>query len=151
MKRFKFTLRSVSILRTHKEMRAREALAGAIGALAEAQGRLESVQAGLAEMAAIKSASRLGRFRADEEVNFFRAYVLESAKERESRKQVAAAAAEAETRRNACMEANRELKAVERLEAKQIEQHRAEVFRAEQAEFDEMSGRRAACKEPLFT
>lgn len=149
MKKFTFPLRSVAILRRHRESVAREALAAAARTCTALEVRLNAARMCLQEMEQLRSAERSGCFRPADDVAFFHAYRVEWASEGELRKQLAAAIAAAEQRRDACVEANREVKAIERLEATAVAAHRAEASRSEQAEFDEHAGRRAARRKPF--
>ncbi len=144
MGRFRFTLKSVAVVRAHKELLAREALAAAKRARSEAESRLNAATLRLVEMETLRSAGRAGRFRPADEVAFLLAYRGECAAEAELRKRMAAAESEAEARRSACVEANREVKVMDRLEASALSAHRTAAFRAEQAEFDEIAGRRSS-------
>jgi flagellar export protein FliJ len=144
MGKFRFTLRSVAVVRAHKELLAREALAAAASARAAAAERLNAARRRLAEMEQLRSAGRSGRFRPADEISFFRAYRSECAGEAELRRQLVLATTETEARRTACVEANREVKAMDRLEATAFSAHRTALFRAEQAEFDEIAGIRSS-------
>jgi|HubBroStandDraft_1064217.scaffolds.fasta_scaffold117425_3 flagellar export protein FliJ len=144
MKRFQFTLKSVATVRAHREMLAREALASAARARAAAGARLAESALRLSEMERARTEGRSGRFRPADDVAFFHAYRRERSIESECSRQVEMASAEVETRRAACIEANRALKAIERFEAAALDAHRTAAFRAEQAEFDELAGRRSA-------
>jgi hypothetical protein len=143
MRSFRFTLRSVAVVRAHKELIAREALAAATRARAEAEARLGAATLRLVEMEKLRCAERTGRFRPSDEVAFFLAYRRECATEAELRKQMAAAVSETEARRTACVEANRQVKIMDRLEASARLAHRTAAYRAEQAEYDEIAGRRS--------
>ncbi len=149
MKRFTFPLRSVAILRHHREHMAREALAAAARSCTALEVRLNAAKMCLQEMEQLRSAERSGCFRPADDISFFHAYRVEWASEGELRKQLAAAFAEADQLRDACVEANREVKAIERLEAAAVAAHRAEGSRTEMAEFDEHAGRRAARRKPF--
>ena len=63
MGRFRFTLKSVAVVRAHKELLAREALAAAKRARSEAESRLNAATLRLVEMETLRSAGRAGRFR----------------------------------------------------------------------------------------
>jgi hypothetical protein len=95
-------------------------------------------------MERLRAAGHSGRFRPADEVAFFLAYRSECAVEADLRKEMAAAVSEAEARRSACVEANRDVKAMDRLEAAAFSSHRNATFRAEQAEFDEIASRQSA-------
>jgi len=149
VKKYKFPLKSVAILRAHRELVAREALAAAGRVCTALEMRLNAARMCLNEMEQLRSAARSGCFRPADDVAFFHAYRAQWASEGDLQKQLAAAAAEADARRDACVEANREVKAIERLESTAVAAHRAAGFRAEQAEFDEHSGRRASRRRVL--
>ena len=144
MGRFRFTLKSVAVVRAHRELLAQEALAAAKRACAETESRLNAATVRLVEMEKLRSAGRAGRFRPADEIAFFLAYRGECAAEADLRKQMAAAVSATEARRTACVEANREVKVMDRLEASALLAHRTAAFRAEQAEFDEIAGRRSS-------
>jgi len=151
MKRYRFPLRSVAILRAHRELVAREALAAAVRTCTALEVRLNATQRRLTEMEQLRAACRSGHFRPADEVSFHYAYRLECASEAELLRQKGVAAAEAELRRIACVEANREVKAIERLEAAAIAAHRYDAFRAEQNEFDEIAGRRTSRRRAILS
>jgi flagellar export protein FliJ len=149
MKKFVFSLKSVAILRAHREHAAREALAAANRVCTALELRLNAARMCLNEMEQLRSAGRSGCFRPADDVAFFHAYRLQWAAESDLRKQLTAAVAQADKRRDACVEANREVKAIDRLEATALAAHRAHAGRVEQAEFDEHAGRRAARRKPI--
>jgi flagellar export protein FliJ len=149
MKKFTFPLRSVATLRAHREHAAREALAAALRVCTDLEVRLAAARMCLNEMEQLRSAGRSGCFRPADDVAFFHAYRLQWASEEELRKQFAASVAHADKRRDACVEANREVKAIQRLESTALSAHRAGLGRAEQAEYDEHAGRRAARRKPF--
>ena len=144
MKKFHFPLRSVATVRSHREMLAKEALAAAVQARVAAGARLAESRLRLSDMERMRTSARLGRFRPADEVAFAHSYRRERLIEGECVRQVDLASSEVEVRRIACIEANRALKAIERFEAVALGAHRSSAFRAEQAEFDELAGRRAA-------
>jgi len=149
MKKYTFPLRSVAILRAHREHVAREALAAANRVRSALEVSLNAARMCLNEMEQLRSAGRSGCFRPADDIAFFLAYRQQWATESDLCQQLSAATAQADRRRDACIEANREVKAIERLEATAIAAHRAAVGRAEQAEFDEHAGRRAARRKPF--
>lgn len=149
--KFRFSLRSVATLRAHKELAAREALAAAIRECAAVETRLDAAILRLAEMEKWRTAGRASHFRPADEVSFLHAYRSERTCESEIRKQLAAAVSSVEARRVACVEANREVKAIERLESAARSAHVTASLRAEQIEIDEMAGRRSADLMPTQT
>jgi len=144
MKRFHFSLRPVAIMRAHRELCAREALAAAILACRRTEERLAATRGRLADLETIIRNSRRGSFRPADGAAFGQAFRREWTAEIDAQKQVAAARAVLEKRREACVEANRHLQVISRLEEKARAVHRQETQRIEQAEIDEMAGRRAS-------
>jgi flagellar FliJ protein len=151
MKKFRFSLRPVAVMRAHHELRAREALAAALAACGQAGDRLAAVRARLGELETVIRHSRQGTFRAAEGAAFGHAYRREWSAELDAQKQVAAARAALEKRREACVEANRHLKTITRLEEKARSAHQQELQRVEQAEIDEMAGQRASRRQLALT
>lgn len=144
MKRFRFPLRPVAVMRADRELRAREALAAALEVCRQGQERLLAVRGRLSDLETVMRAGRTGTFRAADAVAAGHAYRRECGAELEAQKQLAAAQAAMEKRRSACIEANRDLKVIVKLEEKARGRHRDETMRAEQIEIDETASRRAA-------
>ena len=142
MKRFKFPLKPVAILRAHNERKAREALAVAIGLYVKAEQNLAEIRARTEELEGILFSGRRERFRAMDEAAFLQAYRRECAAEMEGQKLVVTARAEMEAVRAACIVANRELKIIEKLEAHARGKYHVDVLRSEQNDFDEMATQR---------
>jgi len=142
MKRFRFSLRPVAIMRAHREQRAREQFAAAVHAFVAAE---EELQRTRTRMQALESALFNGRqngFRAAEAASLLADYRHECAGEVEAERTSIAAREEMERRRTAYLEAHRNLEVVERLEEKARGVHYREMLRHEQAEFDEFAGHR---------
>lgn len=151
MKRFRFPLRPVAVLRAHLELRAREAFATAVHAYVVAEERLGTIRGHMAELESILFTGRRDRFSAAETAAFFRAYRQECAVELGAERDAIAARNEMQTRRAAYLEANRQVKVVARLEDKARAKHRAEQARAEQAELDEFASHRTLRRrQPFF-
>ena len=141
MKRFNFSLKPVATLRSHRELRAREALAASIPACAQAEENLSMVRTRLARLELSLAARRNTTLRAAEGTAFFQFYRRECALEIEAKRRVAAAGRELEKSREAYLEANRQVKVVTRLEQRARAAHRLAVLAAEQVEIDEIAGR----------
>lgn len=151
MKRFRFPLRPVAILRSHLELRAREVFAKAVQAYVAAEERLATVRVRMTELESILFTGRRDRFSAMEAAAFFRAYRAECATEIATEREVIAARAAMQASRAAYLEANRKVKVVARLEDKARADHRRQADRAAQAELDEFASFRAARRrQPLF-
>lgn len=143
MKRFRFPLRPVAVLREHRELRAREAFAAAVHAYVLSEENLAAVRARVGRLEAALFASRQGQFNATAAAESFTAYRHECAAEGEAERATFAARAEMEKRRGEYVEAHRKLDIVRRLETKARATHRLEANREEQAEFDDLAGRRS--------
>lgn len=150
MKRFRFPLRSVGVLRAHQEMQARELFASAVHAYVQAEENLAGARARTAAFEAALSAGRRESYRAAEEANSLAAYRRECAAEIEAERAVFAARAEMQQCREKYVEAHRKLEAVQRLEEKARVSYRCEAHRVEQAEFDDFAGRRFATTATTF-
>jgi flagellar export protein FliJ len=144
MKKFHFSLRPVAIMRAHRELCAREALAAATVALGRTEERLTATRGRMSELEVIIRTSRKGSFRAADGAAFGQAYRREWTAELDAQKQVATARSALDKSREACVEANRHLQVITRLEDQARSLHRQETQRVEQAEIDEMAGRRAS-------
>lgn len=149
MKRFRFPLRPVAVLRAHRELRAREALAAAIGELTAAERNLASIRARVDRLGSALTAARDGSFAALEAASSLSVFRRESLAEAEVTRAVADARRLVEQRRQEYLVANRELEIVRRLEAKARAAHRAEGLREEQIVLDDFAGFRAA-RRPVF-
>jgi flagellar FliJ protein len=141
MKRFIFSLRPVAMLRSHRELRAREEFAVAIHALAKAQAHLEQVRTRVGECGHAIAAGREGTFHPGEELQSLAAYRQECAREVQGEQALAAAATEKEKRRAGYLVAHRDLEGIKRLEQQARRRHRQALDRAEQAEYDDFSNR----------
>jgi flagellar FliJ protein len=151
MKKFRFPLRPVAILRSHLELRAREAFAKAVHAYVVAEERLGSIRGHMAELESVLFTDRRDTFDAATAATFFRAYRQECALEIGAEREAIAARVAMQASRAAYLEANRKVKVVARLEDKARAAHRRDADRAEQAELDELASHRATRRrQPLF-
>jgi len=139
MKRFRFPLRPVAVLRAHREVRAREVFASAVHAYVESEERLEGTRRRVAQLGQSLFDGRATRFLAAEAASLFRSYRAECDEEIKAERACIAAHEEMERRRQEYLEANRQLKIVQRLEDKARAVHRVETLRQEQASLDEFS------------
>jgi len=149
MKRFHFPLRPVAVLRAHKELRAREAFAASVHAYVKTEERLATTRARVADLEQLLFAGRSGRFAAADAAALFRVYRTECHGEMETEREVIAARDTMNLRRNEYIEANRQLKIIDRLEEKARIKNRAENARSEQNELDEFAGYRASRRPAL--
>jgi len=142
MKRFRFPLRPVTVLRAHREIRAREAFAAALQRQALAQEELRRVGVRMRALEASLFNGREKNFRAAEAALLLADYRRECAAEGEAERLVIAARDNAQKARLEYVEAHRQLEVVNRLEEKARGVHRRETNVAEQAELDELAGQR---------
>lgn len=142
MKRFRFPLRPVAILRSHQEVLAREAFATAVQAFVKAEQHLSATRERMAQLAAELTEGRAQRFSAAAEIRALTAYRNECDAEVEAQKALVAARQAMDARRLEYVEAHRRLEVVNRLEEKARAKHRYETMHEEQAEFDDLATRR---------
>jgi flagellar FliJ protein len=144
MKRFRFSLRPVAVIRAHREVRARERFAAAVHDYVRSEEELTSVRTRIAKFGNAIFESRRSVFNADEHAHCLEGFRRESAAEIPAERAVIAARVEMQQRRADYIEAHRELELVKRIEDKTRARHRLACDREEQAEFDDLAGRRAA-------
>ena len=144
MKRFRFPLRPVAVLRAHRQARAREAFAASVHTYVEAEEKLATLRAQLRELEAIMHDGRRASFRAADEVSFWGAYRLACTEELTAERLMIEARALMEERRQQYLECHRAVKVVEKLEQKARTNYRLETDRAAQVELDELAGFRVA-------
>ncbi|HVU15740.1 MAG TPA: flagellar FliJ family protein [Candidatus Didemnitutus sp.] len=144
MKRFHFPLRPVTVIRSHREMRAREAFAAAVHTYVQAEENLASVRRRVAEMGELLFSGRTTRFLAADAAALFRVYRAECQAEIAAERNVIDTRDAMNKRRQEYIEANRQLKVVNRLEEKARQVHRVETLRAEQNELDDFAGFKSA-------
>jgi flagellar FliJ protein len=144
MKRFRFPLRPVAVLRAHREQKAREAFALSVNAYVRAEEELNGTRRRLVQFEAALFAGRRERFSAAEEAHTLAGYRRECAAEAAAEKALIEARDAMQQRRTEYLEAHRKLEVVKRLEAKSRTTHRLAMNREEQAEFDDFAGRQAA-------
>jgi flagellar FliJ protein len=146
MKRFRFPLRPVAVLRAHQEMLAREAFASAAQARARAEQELNACHERLQLIEAAVTAGRSGTFSAADEINALAAYRAECVNEVAAQKVVAEAQQVVEQRRVDYTDAHRRVEVIRRLEDKARAQHRYETMHEEQAEFDDFASQRFSAR-----
>jgi Flagellar FliJ protein. len=151
MKRFRFPLRPVAVLRAHLETRAREAFASAMHRYVQSEQDLMRARVRMRALEAELFSGRAQRFRADEAALLLADYRRECGAEVETERRMIAARDEMEQRRKDYIEAHRKLEVVHRLEAKARSAYRREAEREEQAEFDDFAGRRRIKPFPFAT
>ena len=142
MKRFRFPLKPVAILRAHQEVRAREAFATAVHNYVQAEEELSRTRVRMAALEATLFSERKETFRAAEAALLFADYRRECDAEVQTERVVIAAREEMHKRREDYIDAHRKVEVVEHLETKARSAHRRECDREEQAEFDDFASRR---------
>jgi flagellar FliJ protein len=143
MKKFRFPLQPVGVLRAHQELRAREVFAAAVHHYVQTEERLAALRKRVADLADVLFHGRASQFLAAEAAALLRVYRGECQAVIECEREVIEARDAMQERRKEYIEANRRLKIVNRLEEKAREHHRVDVLRAEQGELDELAGFRA--------
>jgi flagellar export protein FliJ len=143
MKKFRFPLQPVGLLRSHQEQRAREVFAAAVHRYVQSEEKLAALRQRTAELAEVLFHGRSGRFLAAEAAALLRVYRGECQAVMDAEREVIEAREEMNLRRTEYIEANRRLKVVTKLEEKAREKHRLAVLRAGQEELDELAGFRA--------
>jgi flagellar export protein FliJ len=147
MKRFRFPLKPVGVLRAHQEARARAAFATTVQAYVQAEETLARTRARVAELEAILFNNRQDTFRPSESAAFFQHYRQESNTVIAAEQKVFAAAETMRQARAAYIAASQATKVITRLEEKSRLHHRQETERILQAELDEFAAlRRSAAK-----
>lgn len=150
MKRFRFPLQPVAVLRAHQEVKAREAFGVAVQELTAAETTLSSVRTRTRAFETALFDGRRGTFNATAEADALLAYRGEVAAERQAESRSQECHRALEERRQEFLAAHRRLEIVRRLETKARQAHRLEANREEQAEFDDFAGRRAASRNQLI-
>jgi flagellar FliJ protein len=143
MKRFRFPLRPVAVLRAHRELRAREAFAASVHTYVKSVEELSAARRRLAQFEAALFAGRRERFSATAEAHTLAGYRRECAAEAATEKAMIAAREAMQKRRTEYLEAHRKLEVVNRLEDKAKTAHSVAQQREEQAAYDDFAGRQA--------
>ncbi len=150
MKKFRFPLQPVGVLRAHQELRAREVFAAAVHHYVQTEERLAALRKRVADLAEVLFHGRSDRFLAADAAALLRVYRGECNSVIEVEREVIEARDAMQKRRAEYIEANRRLKTVNKLEEKAREDYRLEVLRSSQAELDELASFRAF-REPALT
>jgi flagellar FliJ protein len=148
MKRFRFPLRPVAVIRAHRELRAREQFAAAVHAFVVAEEELAAARVRQARLEAALFSGRSQTYRAAEAALLLADYRRDCAAEVAAERRVITARDEMQKSRAAYVEAHRQLEVVHRLEDTARLAHRRTCEREEQAEFDDRAGR--SHRKPAF-
>lgn len=149
MKRFRFSLQPLAVVRAHREQQAKEMFASAMQAHARTEENLAGTRARIAAFEAALNAGRQQAFSAASAAEALHAYRAERDLEKAAERTVQVAREAMEQRRIEFIGAHRNLEVVHRLEAKARIVHRAENARAEQSEFDDFSSGRVRRPSPF--
>jgi len=149
MKRFRFPLRPLAVLRAHRELRAREAFAASVHAYVQTEETLAATRRRVADLGQVLFQRREQSFQAADAAALFRVYRGECQGEIAAERAVIEARDVMNRRRADYLEASRQLKIVDRLEEKARARHRVDTLRAEQADLDDFAGFRAARRPAL--
>jgi flagellar export protein FliJ len=144
MKRFRFALLPVAVVRAHQEGRALEAFATAVQRCLLAEQELATVRRRVAAFEESLLAGRRERYRGPAAACSVAGYCRQCAAELAAEKALGAARREWEQRRQEYLGAHRRLEVVRRLEEKARQAHRAAQQHEEQAVFDDLSAGRFA-------
>ena len=142
MKRFRFPLRPVAILRAHRETRAREAFGVAVHGYVTAEEDLSRTRVRMRALEAALFEGRQERYVAAEAALLLSDYRRECAAEGDAERRVVVAREEMQRRRDEYLEAHRQLEVVNRLEQKARVTYRRDNDKADQAEMDDLAGHR---------
>ncbi len=143
MKKFRFPLQPVGVLRAHEELRAREIFAAAVHHYVQTEERLAALRKRVAELSEVLFHGRSDRFLAADAAALLRVYRGECQAVIDVEREVIEARDAMGQRRKDYIEANHRLKTVQRLEERARTEHRLEELRASQNELDELAGFRA--------
>lgn len=137
MKKFRFSLSSVTVVREAREALRREVFAGALRDATEAERALQRVIEERAALAVALTASRAGTFRPSMQVAGAVAEQRVARNEGEARSVLSRARQALEQRRVEWLAARRDVRLLERLKERARERYRMELARVEQRELDD--------------
>ena len=143
MKRFRFPLQPVAVLRAHREMRAQEAFGLAVQAYGKAETEHVAVRERVTQFERALFAARQQNFSAADQLQALAAYRQECLAENAAEKAMLAALTLMHQRRAEYIEAHRNVEVVAKLEQKARAAHRLDCNREEQAGYDDFAVRRS--------
>jgi flagellar FliJ protein len=143
MKRFRFPLQPVAVLRAHREMRAQEAFALAVQAYGKAETEHAEVRQRVTQFERALFAARQQNFSAADQLQALAAYRHECLAENAAEKAMLTARTLMHQRRAEYLEAHRNVEVVAKLEQKARATHRLDCIREEQAGYDDFAVRRS--------
>jgi flagellar FliJ protein len=137
MKKFRFPLRTVAMVRNLAELRARENFSKAFQIYSEIDLRLQASRARVAELEEMLRTGRTATFRASDQVTFMSAMRVEAVNATKIEAELKTARKDLETARQAWLETRRDVRVIEKLEDKARLEHRTELEREIQADLDD--------------
>lgn len=143
MKKFRFNLQTVVMLRDHRERLAKEILASYIAAHQRTVDQHRAATAHLAEASASVQSSRAGAFNPGEQAHLILGLRAAGESERAAADEVTKAAAEVSKWRDSYVVAHRNVEVIRKLETKARAHHRYESERETQNTYDDFAARRA--------
>lgn len=140
MKKFRFTLRSVAVVRSIRELRAREQFSIAVGNVNTAEAQLTAARERVAQLEQRMRAGREGSFRAGDQLSFIRAYQAETTACTKAAANLDQARSALEAARQNWLTARRDVRVTDNLEQKARFAHRRQSEREDQAAMDDRTG-----------
>lgn len=137
MKKFRFPLKSVAVVREARELRLREAFSSALQAVAVAEEHLERVRQKKADLERVLLVERRKAFRPAEQLSFLHSHQQVVNEETDASVAVEKAVAVRETRRAEWLESRRDLRLIEKLEQTARQDYRREEEREAQRTLDD--------------
>ncbi len=144
MKKFRFSLKSVSTVRALREVQAREQYSRSVHALVAAEEMLQTLRARLVAVEEMITQGRQHTFRSADQTTFIEALRLEETQVFQAEATVAKARHEMELTRQNWLITRRDLRLIEKLETSAREKHRLASDREEQAAMDDRSSATSA-------
>lgn len=144
MKRFHFSLQSLSVVRSARDRQARERFSAAVQAVIAAEEALATMRLEKTEFERVVMAQRAQHFYGGEQAAFWEAHRRLVVRETEHVNALREAETAREARRVEWMAARRDLRLIERLEEKARAEHRLAEAREFQQQLDDRTGALAA-------
>jgi len=144
MKKFRFPLHTVAVVRNLAELRARENFSKAFLVCSEIEQRLQASRNRVAELEEMLRAGRTATFRASDQVTFMSAMRVEAVNATKIEAELKNSRKALEVARQAWLETRRDVRVIEKLEDKARLDHRIELEREIQADLDDRTSGMAA-------
>lgn len=150
MRRFKFPLKPVIVVREAREARARDAFLAAVHAAIAAERELERLASERASIERVLVAERRSSFRAAEQAAFLQSLHHAEARETAAREAVREANEFREKQRQAWLESRRDVRLIEKLRTTALEKFRRDFEREAQRILDDHTGAAVARESSAF-